>query len=187
MLRFDPVSYFSRCELEESLLIRFVYRPQTRMLDLVIRYAAEAVSDALQARQRGEALLRVPVDFRHFRFQSVQSLQSGNGTVLPEIDWPAYERVLLAKPQVLTGVHHIVHDGQFESSFILGRFGIHRFAYERASVEARRACAIQSPDLIWIYRDSATNEIVDFNNPFPSVDAETTAYPESSDNEDAGK
>lgn len=170
MLAIDPLSYFSHCDLEESLLIRFVFRPQAQMLDLVIRYAADAVSEWIADRKAGRAPTNPPVVFRHFRFNAVEMLQSGNGTIVPVTDWSTYERLLLASPQVLTGVNHTTSADAVVLSFILGRFGIHRLAYQLASAEDRSAVGIQATERTWVYHDCTTNEIVNFNNPFPTIE-----------------
>lgn len=171
MLTLVPPSYFSDCEIEESLLIRFLYHLERETLDVVIRYAADDVAEAVAAQKLGKPLTASPADFRHFRFEGLQNLESGNGSRGPKTEWPAYERLLLAKPQVLTGVHHTSMGGQFQMSFFLGRFGVHRFAYTHVLVEVRRAVATETSPQKWVYHDCMTNEVVCFHNPFPGIDS----------------
>jgi hypothetical protein len=167
----DPISYFADCHLNESLLLRFLCRPEKALLDLVVSYAAEVVSKAFEQRLRGQDPLQLdtpPTDFRHFRLEGVKQIQIEALPGFPA-DWEAYELLLLAKPQVLTEVEHRLTPDGFQMSFVLGKFGRHSVCYSRFLVESRLAVGVQVGESSWQYRDIATQSDVDFFNPFPST------------------
>ena len=171
----DPIGYFADCHLAESLLLRFLYRPEKELLDLGISYAAEIVSKAFEQRLRGQDPLQsdtLPTDFRHFRLERVRQLQIDALAGAPPADWEAYERLLLAKPQVLTEVEHGRTSDAFQIFFVLGKFGRHSLCYSRLLVESRLAVGVQVGQNSWDYHDRTTNDKVDFFNPFPSIDEE---------------
>jgi hypothetical protein len=170
MTAIEPLDYFATCQLEESMVLRLLYRPKKRQCDLVVRYAAEAVSRATELRLQGKDPLGEipPADFRHFRFKGVNDLTIDRKD-LPT-DWESYERQLVAKCQVLTEVEHSCANNGFSFAFRLGRFGQHILHYSSALLETRSAAGVEvnNPNR-WEYYDIVTRKKIDFFDPFPSL------------------
>lgn len=169
----NPNQYFAECELEESRLLRFLYQPRCRRLDLVIIYAADAVDAAFRRHEKGKGVAdsdSVLTDFRHFRLEGVVQVVRDLSADGEATDWGEYERSILPRPVVLTDVEHTITSWGSRLSFTVGRFGRHRVEYAELLVETRLASAIVVGTNLWDYFDVDTGDAVDFFNPFPSVD-----------------
>ena len=175
MLASDPMDYFNKhtgCELEESLLLRFLYHPGEKALDLVVCYSAEVVSRAFAFQLQGREPVIEPRDLRHFRMLEVSMINVEGEQPDSPLAWRQYEKQVLARPQVLTGVKHARAEDGFLLSFVLSRFGRHVVCYKSFLVEARCADARAVSANQWQYFDHASGELVEFSNPFPWIDSE---------------
>ena len=175
MLAADPMEYFDKetgCELDESLLLRFVYHRRENFLDLVIDYAADTVSRAFKLQAQGSDAVIEPRDLRHFRLAEVSSIKLERERPDSEFDWQQYEKQLLAQPQVLTGVTQSRTQDGFQLSFFLGRYGKHEVRYKSLMVETRLADSRAAGANQWRYFDHTTGEKIEFFNPFPWIDSE---------------
>lgn len=178
MLAVDPIRYFSECFIEESRLLRFLYRPAEETLKFVINYAAETVAKAFELQLQGHNLAKLvpmPTDFRYFYLENAMLLQAGTLSAPSLVDWESQERSLIAKPQVLTAVEHYRVDDNFRMAFSIGRFGHYSIVYQRLFVESRLARAVQSGAGKWDYFDINTDDIINFFNPFPCIDEKQKA------------
>lgn len=173
MLINDPLDYFGQCTLDESLILRFCYRADRNILDIVFKYAADNVAQAFNLTLHGLPLPnaeQVQTDFRLLRFTEVRSLIINGDMPAKDKDWSAYESVVIGKPRVFTGVIHGREDFGYVFSFHLTNLGYHRLLYSQLNVESRLAIAHPGDRGGWDYQDARTGERVNCYNPFPAID-----------------
>ena len=73
MRKVNPTQYFNDYHLRESLVLMFAFQSRKDVLDVVIDYAAEAVSQAFGAQLNGlsiEQIEPMPRDMQHLRFEN---------------------------------------------------------------------------------------------------------------------
>ena len=166
----DPCLYFHETELAESFLLRFRYRPSTKVFDLVFDYAADILSVAFE-NWPGPSDPAPPRDLRWIRFLGVQSLFLNNCRCPDKDDfyWTQYEKKVLEIPRLILGAQASRGPHLFWCTIHIQDIGTHRFDFESATTK-KRLCYVKKVTDSWAYFDMGTNEHVDYFNPFPEID-----------------
>jgi hypothetical protein len=174
MTEIDPISYFSTIDINESLVLGLTHQRLNGSVDLIIRYAADLVSKAVERQLEGLPPLTAaesPSDFRHFQFHgisefdAVSSLRSfPNGSELT-----INEEFIQSKPRILTEVHHarVGRDYLFEGNLV--NICQVKFYYQRLLVESRVGVGVARDGGRWDYYDLRTGQAIDFFKPFEST------------------
>jgi hypothetical protein len=179
MISAQPKDYFAGVELRESQLVRFLYRPQLKQLDLVLNYAAEtldAYSSHVLTGATPKSFHVSAIDFRHLRFLGVDDVSIRFGpNVTPakfavprtEEDWLEHERRLLSpRGRLITAFQYIVRSGCSECRGYFDSCGEHVWQFRKMFVDQRRVRVVRQRGSQILYLDEATNEKMDPQEPF---------------------
>ena len=161
-------SYFSEVWPNESLVLRFLYRPQMARFDFVFDYAAPAVSEAFEMWPRLPKSAP-PRDARWVRFYGVRSFSSPYNYLSSDLASRRYEKRLLSMRSVILGVEATKCEGIFCCEIWVSAFGPHKIYFESAFADRKLMYAERSGET-WVYYDIESRSPVDFFNPFPEID-----------------
>ena len=161
-------SYFSEVWPNESLVLRFLYKPQKARFDLVFDYAAPAVSEAFKMWPRLPKSAP-PRDARWVRFDGVRSFSSSCDSLLSDLASRRYEALLLSVRSVILGVEATKCGNIFCCEIWISTFGLHKIYFQSAFADRKLMYAERSGET-WIYYDIESRSPIDFFNPFPEID-----------------
>lgn len=170
----DAQKYFAEVDLQESLVLRFLFVPSSGTFDLVFSYAADVISAESERRLFGIDRRPIPHgtrDLRHLRFSPVVSVECA-GTRIAQSDaaWRDYEKRIQEKPIVITGVWFSSVEEIYTLSIALGPFGKHTIKFKQLLTDRRLATGFSVGANKWAYRDHDTGEPIELYNPFKTID-----------------
>ena len=172
MKKLDPRQLFAQISLLESNVLRFSVLREESVVDLVVDYAAEALSDWFEARARGvtrEEYAAPPRDFRRLVFWGVSALRFRPGPRWrePVFSWDGLRRVLRQHPPAITFAEVTGSEGAFCAEFEFETWGLVSFTFEGICVNRRMGTgAGDGGDDSSAYVDVETGEPFDFHEPF---------------------
>ncbi len=164
--------YFSEVWPNESLVLRFLYRPQMARFDFVFDYAAPTVSEAFKIWPTlpRSAPLR---DARWVRFDGVTSFSSSHDFLSTDLASRRYEERLLSMHSVILGVEATKCKDAFCCEIWISTFGSHKIYFQSAFAD-RKLMYAECSGGTWVYYDIESRLPIDFFNPFPEIDDKTT-------------
>ena len=180
---FDPCLYFQGNHFAESLLKRFLFQPSIAILDVVVSYAADSVSNYFMFLQSGGNPQSYEVrsaDFRRLRVIGAMELSmelnervrrsqlpSGNA----DQDWCLFEDSLV-NPQrrVITTMSCSDKDGVFRCDMSIDSIGCLRWIFEELWVD-RIVASVDHKQGKRVYTNTTSGSMIDNINPFQIGDA----------------
>ncbi len=168
-----PISvleYFQQVLVNESFVLRFLYRPEKTRFDLVFCYAAPAVSEAFRTWPQLPDPAP-PRDLRWIRFTGVSLFSCRRRDLSTDRDGKQYEQAVLASRPTILDLELRKAAGRYEGEIWLDTLGRHALCFE-AALAAQRLVYAEKAGNSWKYFDTASRLPVDFFNPFPKLDGE---------------
>jgi hypothetical protein len=163
----DPIRFFREHHLQESLVIKFRYVPSEEAIELVIAYAAPAVSAWFASLAEGKSLSDIDVPPRDFRRLSFKQVSQGTRDGTLWTDEQLEFRLLRRSEAVVITCARLTPraTGLFFMELELQDHGLFTFNF-KTLLCARRLGIGRRRRKSWVYFDAETHQEFDFYDPF---------------------